>query len=200
MCGFPEYRGAFVGGSAQPKPGFVLCQAFNREGSLGGPLGLRGDGQRMGGHFDPSSWAMAEGHLLGRLAPPAHPTCHCGVESYFDSWRFLVNLSLCNTCPHPAVGPLSHLAQWGFCILRIATFSVASCAVSIGARGLKVIRTPCGVRLQKLQGLVHSPPLPQPLSTPAGAERGAQQPYVANAVCGVAFTGRRQHSNSPGTT
>ena len=62
------------------------------------------------------------------------------------------------------------------------------------------MQRPCGNRLQKLQRLVHSPPLPQPLSTPAGAERGAQQPYSANALSGVAFTRNGQHSNSPGTT
>ena len=55
------------------------------------------------------------------------------------------------------------------------------------------------MRLQKFQRLVLSPPLPQPLSTPAGAERGAQQPYVANAVSGVAFTRNGQHSNLQGT-
>ena len=43
------------------------------------------------------------------------------------------------------------------------------------------------------------PPLPQPLSTPAGGIRGAQQPYAANALYGVAFTRNGQHSNSPGT-
>ena len=63
----------------------------------------------------------------------------------------------------------------------------------------RAIQRPCGTKLQKFQSLVHSPPLPQPLSTPAGAERGAQQPYVANALSGVAFTCRRQHSNLPGT-
>ena len=105
MCGFPEYRGALVGGSAQAKPGCVLCQAFNREGSLGAPSVLRGDGQRMGGHFSPSSLAMAEWHLLCRLTPPAHPTCHCGVESYFESWRLTGNSSPSNTRPHWAVDP-----------------------------------------------------------------------------------------------
>ena len=48
-------------------------------------------------------------------------------------------------------------------------------------------------------GASSPPPLPQPLSTPAGAERGAQQPYVANALCGVEFMCNRQRSNLPGT-
>ena len=77
-------------------------------------------------------------------------------------------------------------------------FSVAACAGAARAGVVKVIQKPCGVRLQKFQSLVHSPPLPQPLSTPAGAERGAQQPYSANALYGVAFTRNGQHSNSPG--
>ena len=89
--------------------------------------------------------------------------------------------------------------SWG-CILGNAIFSVAACASPIRARGPKTIQRPCGTKLQKLQGLVHSPPLPQPLSTPAGGIRGAQQPYVANALSGVAFTRNGQHSNLPGTT
>ena len=41
--------------------------------------------------------------------------------------------------------------------------------------------------------------LPPPSLAPPG-ERGSQQPYVANAVCGVAFTRHGQHSNLPGTS
>ena len=62
------------------------------------------------------------------------------------------------------------------CSVRIAAFSVAARAGAARASGLKHIQRPCGTRLQKLQRLVHSPPLPQPLSTPAGAERGANSP------------------------
>jgi hypothetical protein len=37
--------------------------------------------------------------------------------------------------------------------------------------------------------LFFPPPLPQPLSTPAGAERGAQQPYLANAFAWLSSKG-----------
>ena len=40
--------------------------------------------------------------------------------------------------------------------------------------------------------------LPPPSLAPPG-ERGSQQPYVANAVCGVEFTRNGQHSNLPET-
>ena len=99
--------------------------------------------------------------------------------------------------PTQAPGPFSPGGA-GY-ILGIALFSVAACAGVARASVIKVIQRPCGTRLQKLQRLVLPPPLPQPLSTPAGAERGAQQPYVANALFGVAFTRRGQHSNVPGT-
>ena len=88
----------------------------------------------------------------------------------------------------------------GGCSVRIAIFSVAARAGMARASGLKALQRPCGARLQTFQSLVRPPPLPQPLSTPAGGIRGAQQPYSANAVCGVAFTGNGQHSNLPGTT
>ena len=138
----------------------------------------------MGGHFDPSSWAMAEGHLLGRLAPPAHPTCHCGVESYFDSWRLTGNLSLCNTCPHPAVGPPFSPAGLGDgrCGVRIAIFSVAACVGPARASGLKALQRPCGTRLQKFQSLVHSPLSPNPSPPPPGGS-GELNNHIRPTLC-----------------
>ena len=127
---------------------------------------------------------------------------HADVEGQFEGWRLTVNSTTSNTRPHRAV-ELPFLArrgergvggESGGCSARIATFLVAPCAGTARASGLKVIQRPCGTRLQKFQCLVHSP-----LSTPAGGIRGAQQPYLANALSGVAFTHRRQHSNLPGT-
>ena len=142
--------------------------------------------------------AKSEWHSLSRVTPSAHPTCHCGVESHFESWLFRVNSSPSNKRPHPA--GVTPIPPGGVgCSARIAIFSVAACGGLARAGGLKAMQRPCGARLQKFQSLVHSPPLPQPLSTPAGGIRGAQQPYSANALSGVAFTCGRQHSNLPGT-
>ena len=128
------------------------------------------------------------------------------VKGHFEGWRFTVNSSTPNTRPHTAVelpfspgGAREGWGESGGCSARIATFSVAARAGPARAGVVEVIQRPCGKRLQKLHRLVHSPPLPQPLSTPAGAERGAQQPYAANALSGVPFTRSRQHSNLPGT-
>ena len=96
----------------------------------------------------------------------------------FEGWRLTVNSSTFNTRPHRAVGPplppggaREGWGESGGCSARMATQSIAACAVPARARGLKAIQRPCGNRLQKLQRLVHSPPLPQPLSTPAGGMR-----------------------------
>ena len=58
-----------------------------------------------------------------------------------------------------------------FCSGRFAIFSVAACAVPTRASVVKVIQRSCGAKLQKLQGLVHSPPSPP---TPLHPRRGDQ--------------------------
>ena len=103
------------------------------------------------------------------------------VEGRFEGWRFTVNSSTPNTRPHRAVelpfparrGGRGVGGESGGCSARIAISLIAARAGVARARGPNAIQRPCGNRLQKLQRLVHSPPLPQPLSTPAGAERGA---------------------------
>ena len=164
----------------------------------------------VGNHVSLAHAAAAFVHFEGwqstMNSTPSKTRPQPAVEGPFECWRLTVNSSTSNTRPHTAVelpfSPGGEREGWGEsggCSARIAPFSVAARAGPARAGGLKDIQRPCGTRLQKLQSLVHSPPLPQPLSTPAGGIRRAQQPYVANALSGVAFTCNGQHSNLPGT-
>ena len=164
----------------------------------------------VGNHVSLAHAAAAFVHFEGwqstMNSTPSKTRPHRAVEGRFEGWRLTVNSSTSNTRPHRAVelpfspgGAREGWGESGGCSVRIATSLIAACACRTRAGGPKTMQRPFGNRLQKLHRLVHSPPLPQPLSTPAGAERGAQQPYVANALSGVAFTCRRQHSNLPGT-
>ena len=193
-----------IRGAQQPYVANALCGvAFTCNGqhsNLPGTAGVWGDTDAACVDFE--GWQRTVNFTPLKTRP------HTAVEGQFEGWRLTVNLSTSNTRPNRAVGPpfppggagKGLGGESGGCSAGIATSLIAACAGAARASGIKVIQIPCGVTLQKLQGLVHSPPLPQPLSTPAGAERGAQQPYSANALCGVAFTCNGQHSNSPGTT
>ena len=72
----------------------------------------------------------------------------------------------------------------GFYSVRIATFSVAACEGPIRASGSKVIQRPCGARLQKLHGLVHSPLSPNPSPPPPGGSGELNNPMWSTRCAG----------------
>ena len=72
----------------------------------------------------------------------------------------------------------------GGCSVRIAIFSVAACEGPIRASGSKVIQRPCGTRLQKLHGLVHSPLSPNPSPPPPGGSGELNNPMWSTLCAG----------------
>ena len=109
-------------------------------------------------HFE--GWPSTVNSTTSNMRP------HTAVEGCFEGWRLTVNSSTSNTRPHRAVGPplspggaREGWGESGGCSARIATQSIAAYAGPARAGGSKPLQRPCGTRLQKLQRLVHSPPL-----------------------------------------